>query len=85
MLKAPDDVRDRFTARLLPKLLPAEELRLVAEHCNDRKCAAKSIQVTSGGILLLRQMYWQLIQWSVSLATCAVLRSFQSSNPPLCA
>ena len=50
MLKAPDDVRGRFAARLLPKPLPAEELRLVAEHCNDRKCAAKSIQVTLGRV-----------------------------------
>ncbi len=54
MQKAPGDVRARFAARLLPRLLPAEELRLVAEHCNDRKCAAKSIQVTFGGVSLLR-------------------------------
>ena len=55
MLKAPDAVRGRFAAQLLPKLLHAEELRLVAEHCNDRKCAAKSIQVTFGGFSSFRR------------------------------
>ena len=51
MLKAPEDVRGRFAARLLPTLLPAEGLRVVAEHCNDRKSAAKSMQVRSDSIL----------------------------------